>query len=99
MLCRDWDDGCVLTPGVFHELFDLFVVLDGLFLVLEDDINFVLKNDHVIKFHDFECNQMLGSLWLGAINISGYKEECSIHYGSTCEHGREKNIMSWAITK
>jgi hypothetical protein len=48
LLCGDGDDWGILADRSLHELLDLLVVLLGLLGVLEDDVDFVLQDDHML---------------------------------------------------
>lgn len=56
MLSGDWDDGGVVGDGTSDELLDVFVLLLGGTGFFDYDINLVLKNDDILKLHDFYCS-------------------------------------------
>ena len=42
---------------------------------------------------------MFGCLGLRTGFVPGDKQECSVHDGSTVEHGSHENVVSWTVDK
>ena len=59
---RDWNDGNFSTAA--NCLFNGFLLSQNRSFVLNNQVNLVLKDDNVLKFHDIDSNQMLSCLGL-----------------------------------
>jgi len=65
--------------------------------ILNNDVNFVLKDNNLVQIHDLDCCQMLRSLRLRARLIASNKKKCRVHDCCSCEHSSHKDIVTWAI--
>lgn len=98
-LCRNRNDGSLLSDGASDELLDIFVLsLCGTWLT-HNQINLVLYNDDMLQLHDLDGSQMLRGLWLGAGLVSGDQEQSGVHDGGTCEHSCHQHVVPWAVDK
>mmetsp|Transcript_10120 Transcript_10120/g.33740 ORF Transcript_10120/g.33740 Transcript_10120/m.33740 type:complete len:262 (-) Transcript_10120:1289-2074(-) len=96
-LSRDGDDGRLLGDSALDESLDVIVLLEG--RALFDKIDFVLKDDDVLQFHDFHSSKMLCSLGLRTRFIASDEQERSIHNGSTVKHRSHKNVVPGTINE
>lgn len=96
-LSRDWDDRSTFGNGTLYEFHNLIVLLFGLRFFHQ--IDFILQNQNMLQFHDFNGSQVLGCLGLWAWFIASNEQESSVHDGGTVQHCCHENVVTRAIDK
>lgn len=91
----DRDDGAIIGHGSADELLDAVVVLGCRFF--SHQVDFVLQDDDVGEFHNFDGGQVLGGLGLGAGFVAGDEEEGGVHDCGAGQHGAHEDIMARAV--
>lgn len=84
-----------LRRRTFNELDYALVMLYG--SLFTDEIDFILEDDNVFEFHDFDGGEMLGCLRLGACLVARHEKERCVHDGGTVEHGGHQNIVTGTL--
>ena len=66
-------------------------------LRLLDQIDLILQNNDILKFHNLNGRQMFRRLGLGASFVSGNEQQSGVHDRGTVQHGGHQNIVSGTI--
>ena len=75
LLCRNRNDGRPVGDGARNKLLDILLLLDADFLILNDDVDLVLKNNDLIEGHDLDSSQVLRGLRLRAGLVGSDQQE------------------------
>lgn len=98
-LSRDWNDRGALGDGAVNEALDVLLLLDASLGVLNDNVDFVLKNYYLVQVHDLNGSQVLACLRLWARLVACYQKQGRIHHCSSCKHSCHEDIVTWAVDK
>lgn len=77
----------------------MLIVLLCLLGVLENDVDLVLENYHMVQLHYLESHQVLDCLGLRAIGVGCDQQQGSIHHSCSCKHGRKEDLVAWAVAE
>jgi hypothetical protein len=68
-------------------------------LLTNNQINFVLHNDNVLKLHDFDGGQVLAGLRLRARLVTGDQKQSRVHDCGSGKHSCHQHVVARAINE